>query len=68
VAAPFGDSFKSVVVMVHQHDRTVTLGPAIEFARLLHADLLELDDDCGYQYNGGDDERVRTAVAEFLGR
>lgn len=76
VAAPFGDSLEKaaaevkarVLVIVNRQDHTVTPGPAIEFARLLHADLLELDDACGHQYNPCDDPRVRTAVAEFLRR
>ena len=68
VARPFGEVKASVLVIVNQQDHTVTPGPAIQFARLLHADLVVLDDDCGHQYNACDDERVRTAVAEFLSR
>lgn len=67
VAAPFGNSLEKaaaevkarVLVIVNRQDHTVTPGPAIEFARLLHADLVELDDACGHQYNACDDERVR---------
>jgi homoserine O-acetyltransferase/O-succinyltransferase len=76
VAAPFGDLLEraaaavkaKVVVIVGRRDHVVTPGPAIEFARLLHADLLELDGDCGHLYVSCEDERVRQAVASFLAR
>ncbi len=76
VAAPFGDSLEKaaaavrakVLVIVGKRDHTVTPGPAIEFAQLMHAELLELDDDCGHQYGYCEDERVRKAVAEFVDR
>jgi homoserine O-acetyltransferase len=76
VAAPFGDSMEKAaaavkaktLVIVAKRDHTVTPGPAIEFARLMRAELLELDDECGHQYGYCEDERVRTAVNEFLAR
>jgi len=49
LTASLGDSFPSVLVIVNQHDHTVTPASAIEFARLLRADLLGLDDHCGHQ-------------------
>ncbi len=74
VAAPFGDSLEKaaaavkakVLIVVGKRDHTVTPGPAIEFARLLHADLIELDDECGHQYGYCEDERVQKAAAEFV--
>jgi len=72
VAAPYGDSLEKaattvkakVLVIVGKEDHTVTPGPAIEFAHLLHADLVVLDDHCGHQYC--DSAQVGKAVAEFL--
>jgi homoserine O-acetyltransferase len=57
-----------VLVIVGRRDHTVTPGPAIDFARLLHAELLELDDECGHQYGYCEDDRVQKAVAEFVER
>jgi len=72
VAAPFGDSLEKaaaqvkakVLVIVGKEDHAVTPGPAIEFAHLLHADLVVIDDSCGHQYC--DNAGVGRAVAEFL--
>lgn len=72
VAAPFGDSLEKaatavkaqVLVIVGKEDHTVTPGPAIEFANLLHAQLVVLDDGCGHQYC--DYAQIGKAVAEFL--
>jgi homoserine O-acetyltransferase len=74
VAEPFGDSLEKaagqvkarVLVIVGKDDHTVTPGPAIEFAHLLGAKLLILDDGCGHQYC--DYAAVEKAVTEFLGR
>ena len=76
VSAPFGGSMEKtaasvnakVLVIVAKNDHTVTPAPATDFAHLMHADLLELDDECGHQYGGCEDARVLQAVAEFLGR
>ena len=72
VAAPFDDSLEraaatvkaKVLVIVDKDDHTVTSGPAIEFAHLLHAQLVELNDGCGHQYC--DSAGVNKAVGEFL--
>jgi len=76
VSAPFGGSMEKaaasvkaeVLVIVAKQDHAATPGPATEFAHLLHAELLELDDECGHQYGGCEDARVVRAVEEFLGR
>lgn len=76
VAAPFGDSLEKAaaavkaktMVIVAARDHTVTPGPAIEFARLMRAELLELDDECGHQYGFCENQRVVDAVATFLVR
>ena len=72
VAAPFGDSLEKaagtvkakVLVIVDKDDHTVTPGPAMEFAQLLHAQLVVIDDGCGHQYC--DYAGVNKAVGEFL--
>lgn len=72
VAEPYGDSLEKaaaqvkakVLVIVDKEDHTVTPGPAVEFAHLLHADLKVIDDGCGHQYC--DYAGVGKAVAEFL--
>lgn len=74
VAAPFNDSLEkaadtvkaNVLVIVDKDDHTVTPGPAIEFAHLLHARLVIVDDGCGHQYCDG--AQVNKAAAEFLGK
>ena len=76
VSVPFGGSMEKaaaavkakVLVIVAKRDHAATPGPAIEFAQLLHSELLELDDECGHQYGGCENARVVQAVAEFLGR
>ena len=72
VAAPFGDSLEKaaaavkakVLVIVDKDDHAVTPGSAIEFAHLLHAQLVEIDDGCGHQFC--DWARVNRAVLQFL--
>jgi homoserine O-acetyltransferase/O-succinyltransferase len=74
VSLPFGGSMEKaaasvkakVLVIVDKDDHTVTPGPAIEFAHLLGAKLLILEDGCGHQYC--DYAGVGKAVAEFLGK
>ena len=54
VSAPFGGSMEGaaaavkaeVLVIVSKNDHTVTPRPATDFARLMHAELIELNDDC----------------------
>jgi homoserine O-acetyltransferase len=55
-----------VLVIVAREDHAVTPEPAIEFAHLLHADLVVIDDGCGHQYC--DYAGVGKAVAELLGK
>jgi homoserine O-acetyltransferase/O-succinyltransferase len=74
VAEGFGGSLEraaaavraKVFVIVASRDHVVTPGPAIEFARLLRAKLLVLDNDCGHNAPWCEQERVNKAVAEFL--
>jgi homoserine O-acetyltransferase/O-succinyltransferase len=57
-----------LLVIVSKTDHVVTPGPAMEFANLLHSELLVLDSDCGHQAQSCEYERVRQAVAAFLDR
>ena len=64
VSQPFGGSMRGaaasvkakVFVVVSKTDLTVTPGPAIDFAQLLNAKLLVLDDNCGHQAPGCESE------------
>ena len=72
ISTPFGGSMEKAaasvkaktLVIVGKEDHTVTPGPAIEFAHLLHADLMVIDDGCGHQYC--DYAGVAKAVSEFM--
>jgi homoserine O-acetyltransferase len=76
VSAPFGGSMEraaaavkaQVLVVVSKQDHVVTPQPAIDFAHLLHAQVLELDSDCGHLASACEAEKIQKAVAEFLDR
>jgi homoserine O-acetyltransferase/O-succinyltransferase len=55
-----------VFVIVAKQDHTVTPQPAVDFASLLHAPLLELDSDCGHLAPSCESPKVAAAVADFL--
>lgn len=55
-----------VFVVVAKYDHVVTPGPAIEFAHLLGAKLLDLDSDCGHLATSCESRRLNEAVSEFL--
>jgi homoserine O-acetyltransferase len=56
----------SVFVIVAKLDHVVTPGPALEFARLQGAKVLELESDCGHNAPSCEGRRVNAAVADFL--
>jgi homoserine O-acetyltransferase/O-succinyltransferase len=74
VSAPFGGSLERaaaavrarVLVVVAAQDHVVTPGPALEFARLLRAQVLTLEGDCGHLAPGCEAKKVNPAVADFL--
>ncbi|MDT5268736.1 MAG: hypothetical protein QOH49_922 [Acidobacteriota bacterium] len=74
VSAPFDGSMERaaasvkarVLVVVAARDHVVTPGPATEFARLLKAQLLTLEGDCGHLAPGCESQKVNPAVATFL--
>jgi homoserine acetyltransferase len=55
-----------VLVTVNDTDHMVTPGPALDFARLLHADVLELNNDCGHLLLDCEYKRVADRIALFL--
>ena len=55
-----------VFVIASKTDQTVTPGPAIDFAHLLKAKLLVLDDDCGHGAPGCEVKAIVPAIAAFL--
>ena len=55
-----------VFVVVAKYDHVVTPGPATEFAKLLGAQFLDLDGDCGHLATSCESRRLNEAVADFL--
>jgi homoserine O-acetyltransferase len=76
VAESFGGSMEAaaaavkakVLVVVAKRDHVVTPGPALEFARMLKAEVLELENDCGHLASNCEEKRVAEALGRFLGR
>jgi homoserine O-acetyltransferase/O-succinyltransferase len=74
VAEPFGGLMEKaaaavkakVFVIVARQDHVVTPQPAIDFAGLLHAPLLELESDCGHLAPSCEQPKVAAAIADFL--
>lgn len=74
VAQDFGGSMQRAAaavraktfVIVARFDHVVTPEPAREFARLLHAAMLELDSNCGHLAPSCEARRTNEAVARFL--
>jgi homoserine O-acetyltransferase len=76
VSAPFAGSMEraathvraKVLVIASATDHTVTPGPALDFARLLHAEVLTLDNNCGHHAAECESERANQAVVSFLAK
>lgn len=74
VSAGFGGSMERaaaavkarMLVVVATRDHVVTPSPATEFARLLKAQLLTLEGDCGHLAPGCESQKVNPVVADFL--
>lgn len=74
VSAAFGGSLERAAAAVHartlvvvsQRDETVDPGPAVAFARLAGARLLELDGRCGHDAPACQKRRLWPAVDHFL--
>jgi homoserine O-acetyltransferase/O-succinyltransferase len=57
-----------VLVIVNDTDHMVTPGPALDFAKLLHAEVLELNNDCGHLLLDCEFQRIADRTAVFLGQ
>ena len=74
VSEPFGGSMvrtaaavkAKVFVIVAKFDHVVTPGPALEFAPLVKAKILELESDCGHLATSCESQKLGAAVREFL--
>ncbi len=76
VSAPFGGSMEKaaqavrakVLVIVNATDHMVTPGPALEFGKLLNAEVMELNNECGHLLLECEPAKVNAAVADFLAK
>jgi homoserine O-acetyltransferase len=74
IAAPFGGSLQGAaaavtgktLVIVNKQDRVVNPLPAIEFAKMIHAQLIELDSSCGHRAHTCEMKPIGAAIAAFL--
>ena len=74
IAAPFGNSLETaaqqvkakVMVVAATQDHMVNPTPAMEFARILQAAVVELPGDCGHLEPGCDKAVAAPKVREFL--
>jgi len=74
IASPFGDSFEGaakqvkakVMVVAATQDHMVNPTPAMEFAGILHATVVQLTGDCGHLEPGCDKAVAAPKVREFL--
>ncbi len=55
-----------VLVVASRQDLTVTDGPALDFAKKIHAEVLELNADCGHQIMECQGDKVTRAATAFL--
>ena len=55
-----------VLVVVGANDHVVTPGPAKDFAKLLGAELLELESDCGHQSPACEEAAIAARASAFL--
>ena len=54
------------LIIVSKQDHVVTPGPALEFASLIGAKVIELEGDCGHLATSCEGSKVNSAVSEFL--
>ena len=74
VSAPYGDDMSKaasrvkakVLSIVSLQDHMVNPTPAIEFGKLINAETLKLDNDCGHLGPGCEMDKVDKAVNKFL--
>jgi homoserine O-acetyltransferase len=56
----------NVLVVASRQDHTVTAGPALDFAKKIHAEVLELNAECGHQLMECQGDKVTRAATAFL--
>ncbi|MCL5028072.1 MAG: alpha/beta fold hydrolase [Bacteroidetes bacterium] len=74
VSAPYGNDMNKaaarvktkVLSIVSLQDHMVDPQPAIDFAKLIHAQTIELNNDCGHLGPGCEIEKVNKTINEFL--
>ncbi len=74
VSSPFGNDMKKtasrvkakLLNIVSLHDHMVNPLPAIEFGKLINAETIKLDNDCGHLGPGCEMDKVNAAVNKFL--
>ena len=74
IASPFGDSFEQaakqvkakLMVVAATQDHMVNPTPAMEFAGILHATVVQLTGDCGHLEPGCEKAVAAPKVREFL--
>jgi homoserine O-acetyltransferase len=74
VSKPFGGSMEKaaaavraqVLVVAATQDHMVNPTPALAFARLIHAETLELTSDCGHLSPGCEEQKMNSAIQNFL--
>lgn len=57
-----------VLVIAATQDHMVNPTPALQFARLIHAETLELNSDCGHLSPSCDADKIDPAIDEFLAK
>jgi homoserine O-acetyltransferase len=74
VSAPFGGSMEKAaasvkaktLIIVSPEDHTVSPDAALDFAGLIHAQVVKLGGDCGHQSSACEGAQVGAAVTQFL--
>jgi homoserine O-acetyltransferase len=74
VSKPFGESMEKaasavraqVLVVPATQDHMVNPAPALDFAKLIHAQTFELTSDCGHLSPGCEEKELDSAIQEFL--
>lgn len=74
VSKPFGGSMEKaasvvraqVLIVAATQDHMVNPKPALEFAKLVHAQTLELTSDCGHLANGCESAKMLPVIQHFL--
>ena len=73
ISKPFGSMAKAAqtvkaktLVVIARQDMMVNPDPAVEFGKLMKAELLEVNNVCGHVYATCEGDKVNAAVAKFL--